>query len=65
MEDQVPKGYVPSYRVKNDVVTITNTAKLIQTGQRNWPVLLCGGLGILVLAAGVILRRTERKKENV
>ena len=45
--------------------TITNTAKLIQTGQRNWPVLLCGGLGILVLAAGVILRRTERKKENV
>ncbi|MDY3239846.1 MAG: Cna B-type domain-containing protein [Anaerovoracaceae bacterium] len=65
VEDQVPKGYVPSYRVKNDVVTITNTAKLIQTGQRNWPVLLCGGLGILVLAAGVILRRTERKKENV
>ncbi|MGN0714860.1 MAG: Cna B-type domain-containing protein [Anaerovoracaceae bacterium] len=63
-EDQVPKGYVPSYHVKNDVVIITNTAKLIQTGQLNWPVLLCGGLGILVLAAGVILRCRERKKEN-
>lgn len=63
-EDQVPKGYVPFYRVKNDVVTITNTAKLIQTGQLNWPVLLCGGLGILVLAAGMILRCRERKKED-
>ena len=64
VEDQVPKGYVPSYRVKKGVVTVTNTAKLIQTGQRNWPVLLCGGLGVLVLAAGVILILRGRKKEH-
>lgn len=61
LETGIPKGYTPSYRVSNGMVTITNTATLIQTGQKNWPILLLGGLGALFLIGGVIL---TGKKNN-
>ena len=32
IETGIPNGYTPSYRTNGDVVTITNTATLIQTG---------------------------------
>ena len=38
VETNIPKGYVPSYSYEDGVVTITNTATLIQTGQLNWPI---------------------------
>jgi len=44
------------------VVTITNTATLIQTGQLNWPILVLGGLGVLMIFCGFLVMR--RKKEN-
>ena len=31
IESNIPKGYVPSYSVSGNVVTITNTRSLIQT----------------------------------
>lgn len=61
LETGIPKGYTPSYSTSNGVVTITNTAKLIQTGQLNWPIPVLGGLGVLLLLCGVILMR---KKKN-
>lgn len=62
LETGIPKGYTPSYRVIGDVVTITNTATLIQTGQLNWPILVLGSLGVLMIFCGVLVMR--KKKEN-
>ena len=46
------------------MVTITNTATLIQTGQLNWPILVLGGLGALMLFAGAVVIFKKRKPEN-
>ena len=62
-ETNIPKGYVPSYSVSGNVVTITNTRSLIQTGQLNWPIWALGGAGLVLILGGayVILRK---KREN-
>ena len=64
LETSVPKGYTPSYRTNGDVVTITNTATLIQTGQLNWPILVLGGLGVLMIFCGIIMMRKKRENGN-
>lgn len=61
VETNIPKGYTPSYSCKNGVVTITNTATLIQTGQLNWPIPVLGGLGVLLIAYGFIVMTKKRK----
>ena len=60
----MPAGYTPVYSATGDVVTITNTARLIQTGQLNWPVPVLAGLGTLFLAAGVILLTKKKEDDN-
>lgn len=63
IETSIPKGYTPSYKVTGNVTTITNTWKLIQTGQLNWPIVVLGGAGIaLITLGGVMLLR--KKREN-
>ena len=63
IETNIPKGYVPSYSVSGNVVTITNTRSLIQTGQLNWPIWILGGAGlVLVSLGGAIL--VKKKREN-
>lgn len=64
LETGVPKGYTPSYWAANGVVTITNTATLIQTGQLTWPILALGGLGLVFLAGGLLLRRKEERENG-
>ncbi len=61
LETGIPKGYTPSYRMEGTVVTITNTATLIQTGQLNWPIPVLGSLGLVLLAVGLL---SLRKKKN-
>ena len=61
-EINIPKGYTPSYQVKDGVITVTNTATLIQTGQLNWPIAVLGGLGLVLISLGGIL--IFRKKKN-
>lgn len=63
LETGIPKGYTPSYRADGDVVTITNTATLIQTGQLIWPIIVLGGLGVLMVSFGIIMV-ILKKKEN-
>ncbi len=60
-ETGVPKGYTSTSKTKGDVVTITNSIKLIQTGQLNWPIPVLGSLGVLMIFWGMIILR---KKEN-
>lgn len=63
VETNIPKGYVPSYSYEDGVVTITNTATLIQTGQLNWPIPVMCGLGLALIIYGVIVLRKKRKNE--
>ena len=63
IETNIPKGYVPSYRVSNGVVTITNTRSLIQTGQLNWPIWVLGGTGLVLVALGGAIL-VKKKREN-
>ena len=64
LETGIPKGYTPSYRTNGDVVTITNTATLIQTGQLNWPIPVLGSLGVLMIFFGIFMMRKKKKTEN-
>ena len=61
VEINIPKGYTPSYRVRGDVVTITNVASLIETGQLNWPIYVLGALGAALVLFGAVMT-TKRKK---
>lgn len=60
-ETSIPKGYTPSYSVSGDVVTVTNTATLIQTGQLNWPIPVMAGCGVLLLALACMMLRKKKK----
>lgn len=64
VETNIPKGYTPSYSVSGNVTTITNTYKLIQTGQLNWPIAVLGGVGITLIALGGAMMLTKKKREN-
>ncbi len=64
VETNIPKEYTPSYQVENGVVTITNTATLIHTGQLKWPVPVLGGLGLILAALGcVVIFRKKKGKD--
>lgn len=63
IESNIPKGYVPSYSVSGNVVTITNTRSLIQTGQLNWPIWVLGGAGLVLVSLGRAML-VKKKREN-
>ncbi len=60
IEIDIPEGYTPSYKVENNVYTITNTDKLPETGQVYLPIIILSGLGILLITIGLF----ELKKES-
>ena len=64
IETNIPKGYVPSYSYQNGVVTITNTATLVQTGQLKWPIPVMGGLGLAFITYGFSVMLKKRKNEH-
>lgn len=62
VESYCEGSYVPSYEVKADgTVVITNTAKLIHTGQLNLPIPILLILGMGLLGAGFWLRKRHEK----
>lgn len=63
IESNIPKGYVPSYSVSGNVVTITNTRSLIQTSQLNWPIWVLGGAGLVLVSLGGAML-VKKKREN-
>lgn len=62
VETNIPDGYTPTYSVKDGVVTITNTAVLIKTGQLNWPIPVLSGLGLLLISLGIITIFRKKKR---
>lgn len=63
-EINIPKGYTPSYSVSGNVTTITNTRKLIHTGQLTWPIMVLGGAGLALVALGGAGILTKKKRKN-
>jgi len=61
VQEVVPKGYINSIKTSADgtVVTVTNTAALIQTGQLNWPVPVMAALGFILVITGVVLLKKK------
>ncbi len=64
VETSIPKGYVPSYKNKDGVITITNSRSLIQTGQLNWPIWVLGGFGIAFVILGETMLMKKKKGNN-
>ena len=64
LETNIPKGYTPTYVVNGDVVTITNSETLIQTGQNNLGVVVMGGCGVLMLLCGLFIIGRRKKEED-
>lgn len=63
LETGIPQGYTPTYHAKAGVVTITNTGRLIQTGQTTWPIAAFCLIGVCLCAVGIrILCGRKRKK---
>ena len=63
-EITVPDGYKATYSSDGFRFTVTNTRKLIQTGQTNWPVPVLIFAGAFLVSAGIIVRVTGRKKHE-
>lgn len=63
VEEVRPWGYTPYYEVEENLVTVTNTSILIQTGQVNWPIYVFGALGICLVVFGFIVL-SKRKREQ-
>ena len=63
-EITVPDGYKATYSSDGFSFTVTNTRKLIQTGQTNWPVPVLIFAGAFLVSAGIIVRVTGRKKHE-
>lgn len=62
IESNTPKGYTPAYCLDGNVITITNTATLLQTGQLNWPIPMLVSLGALCICIGIALMQKNRKR---
>lgn len=60
-EINVPQGYAVTYQQKGMSFTVCNTAKLVQTGQRNLPIPLLSGSGLLLIMIGILLRCSGKK----
>lgn len=63
-ETNVPAGYTESYSEKEQVITITNTKALLQTGQMNWPIPLLIGAGLICIGVGCCLSICKKENET-
>lgn len=62
IEEEIPDGYLPSYSVKDNVVTITNTATLVKAGQNYYPAIILLVIGILVITIGILVKRKKNEE---
>ena len=60
-EVNIPKGFTATYKEKDFVFTVTNTATLAQTGQPVWPIPVLALTGVLLIAAGFVLLQKKRE----
>ena len=65
VETNVALGYTPSYKVEDGYVKVTNVETLPQTGQLNWPIVLLGGSGLLMLLCGAAMVMRRKREADV
>lgn len=63
VKEEKLSGYQDSYSQSGNTFTITNTPKLAQTGQLNWPIPLLAGGGVMIFAIGWGMVFLVRKKD--
>ena len=63
-EINVPKGYKETYSSKGFAFTVTNTEKLIQTGQVSWPVPVLVFAGVFLICAGIIIKAPQKSEDE-
>ena len=63
-EVNVPAEYKDTYSSDGFDFTVTNTKKLIQTGQTNWPVPVMVFTGAFLVCAGLIVKVTGKRKNE-
>ena len=63
-EVSVPAGYVVTYQQNGMTFTVTNTEKLIQTGQLTRPIPYLAGGGLLLMLIGTALIFSGRRKND-
>lgn len=63
-ETNVPKGYQVTYSSAGLDFTVTNTAKLIQTGQVQWPVPVMVFAGSFLICAGILIKLPGKRKDE-
>lgn len=64
VETDVPPDYKVTYSSEGLDFVVTNTKKLIQTGQTNWPIPVLILAGSFLVCAGVIIRITGNRKDE-
>ena len=64
MEKEVPKGYTVTYNKNGNRYTIYNTRPLVKTGQLRWPVPVLAVGGLVLIAAGVLMRCRGKKSDE-
>ena len=62
-ETGIPANYTVTYSSEEFDFTVTNTEKLIQTGQLDWPVPVLIFTGSLFVSAGIVLKVTGKRKD--
>lgn len=60
----VPKGYTATYKQNGFEFTVTNTDRLVQTGQLNWPVPVLAGMGLLLMILGLVIWQKDSSKNE-
>lgn len=65
-EAAVPAGYTVTYQNEGLRFSVINTEKLVQTGQLKWPipVLVCGGLLLLIIGIALLSSGKKQKDER-
>ena len=58
-EVNIPKGYTPTYKVNNNVFTVTNTDTLANTGQIFYPIIILFVVGIVLILLGIRIIRVD------
>ena len=64
VETDIPKGYTATYSKKGYEFTVTNSEALIQTGQTVWPIPALAMAGLVLISAGTVILRKQRRKDG-
>lgn len=63
-EKNVPNGYAVRYTKNGNLVIVTNSTRLIQTGQLIWPIPVLAGCGLVLFTVGWGMRKRQESGDE-